>query len=185
MAIEAAEISHLSDQVSVLVRREVADLSDGVFMESHDAFGRFKRLVDTLGAVYAADAARRSNPDLPGGGLARRQGFGNAGAMVAQVTGETQASALRAIEAGLAFTPDVAAFRVDSEPTNPNTPLPAPSPAAPRYPAVAAAARAGDLSVEAAGIITAGLETIADRVPSEKLHEVERLLVDKAMHLAV
>ena len=42
----------------------------------------------------------------------------------------------------------------------------------------------GDLSVDAAGLITAGLETIADRVPSEKLREVERRLVGKAVDLA-
>jgi len=54
----------------------------------------------------------------------------------------------------------------------------------PRYPATAEAALAGDLSMEAAGLITAGLETIADRVPSERLHELERRLVDKAVNLA-
>jgi len=55
---------------------------------------------------------------------------------------------------------------------------------APRYPFVAEAALAGDLSVDAAGLITAGLETLTDRVPSDRLHELERRLVDKAVHLA-
>ncbi len=56
---------------------------------------------------------------------------------------------------------------------------------APRYPAVAEAALAGDLSVDAAGLITAGLETFTDRLPREQLHELERRLVDKAVTLAV
>jgi hypothetical protein len=51
------------------------------------------------------------------------------------------------------------------------------------YPAVAEAALDGVLSVEAAGLITAGLETIADRVPSEVLHELERRLVVRAVQL--
>ena len=49
---------------------------------------------------------------------------------------------------------------------------------------MAEAARAGDLSVDAAGLIIAGLETVADRVPSEQFHEFERRLVGKAVHLA-
>jgi hypothetical protein len=39
--------------------------------------------------------------------------------------------------------------------------------------------------VDAAGLITAGLETIAESVPADRLHELERRLVDKAVHLAV
>ena len=66
------------------------------------------------------------------------------------------------------------------------TPTTAPAPArAPRYPAVAQAALAGDLSVDAAGLITAGLETLTDRLPSAQLHELERRLVDKAVDLGV
>jgi hypothetical protein len=38
--------------------------------------------------------------------------------------------------------------------------------------------------VDAAGLLTAGLETIADRVSGERLHEVERRLVDRAVNLA-
>ncbi len=66
------------------------------------------------------------------------------------------------------------------------TPTTAPAPArAPRYPAVAQAALAGDLSVDAAGLITAGLETLTDRLPSQQLHDLERRLVDKAVDLGV
>jgi hypothetical protein len=54
----------------------------------------------------------------------------------------------------------------------------------PRYPAVAKAALSGDLSVDAAGLITAGLETLTDSVPSDRLHELEARLVRKAVNLA-
>ena len=109
MAIEVSEIARVSALVGELARRDVSDLSGGAFMEAHDAVARLERLVGTLGARFAGDLARRSAPDLPGGGLARRQGFGNAGAMVARVTGGSVAGAMRAIEAGMALVPAVAA----------------------------------------------------------------------------
>ena len=180
MAIEVAEIARVSALVGELARRDVSDLSDGAFMEAHDAVARLERLVGTLGARFAGDLARRSAPALPGGGLARRQGFGNAGAMVARVTGGTTAGAMRAIEAGRALMPAVESLVVSPDGSALSEPATAESP----YPAVAEAARAGDLSVDAAGLITAGLESIADRVPSERLHELERRLVGKAVHLA-
>src|SRR3546814_362354 len=127
-----------------------------------------------------------------GGGLARRQGFGTAGIMVAQLTGRTQASALRSIDAGKAFTAqDVPANASPAESSNDadmaggsetaggSDTAPTPTPG-PRYPAVAGAALAGQLSVDAAGLITAGLESLTDRVPSEELHDLERRLVAKA-----
>jgi Domain of unknown function (DUF222) len=175
MAIEAAEISRVSALVSVLARRDVSDLADGAFMEALDEVARLERLVGTLGARFAGDLARRSAPELPGGGLARRQGFGNAGLMVSRVTGGSIAGAMRAIEAGFALMPDLASS--SSQNSVPAVP-------APRYPIITEAALAGDLSVDAAGLITVGLETIVGRVPSERLHELERRLVDKAVNLA-
>lgn len=188
MAIETAEISRVSDLVGDLARRDIAQLSHSDLMQAHDAVARLGRLAGVLQARFAGEIARRSTPDLPGGGLARQQGFGNAGMMVARVTGGTQASALRAIEAGMALAPDGvmsdavsgdvpgAASRATSIDTAALTP---------RYPAVARAALAGDLSVDAAGLIAAGLETIVDRVPSDQLHSIETRLVDKAVRLAV
>ena len=192
MAVDVAEISRVSALVGELARRDVSDLADGAFMEAHDAFGQLERLVGAWGSRFAVDVARRSATDSPGGGLARRQGFGNAASMVAATTGGSHAGAWRAIEAGLAFMPDVVpgAFPDRSAPTD-SSMLPDGSVAsqgvasrAPRYPAVAEAALAGDLSVDAAGLIASGLETIADRVPSERLHELERRLVGKAVHRA-
>jgi len=186
MAVDVAEIARVSAFVGDLARRDVSGLSHGDLLEAHDAVARLGRLAGTLEARFAGEIARRSTPDLPGGGLARRQGFGNAGQMVSRVTGGSQASAMRAIEAGLALMPDPSLMRCDPDNTDQN-PLDSPpvsvSPA-PRYPFVAEAALAGDLSVDAAGLITSGLETITERVPSDRLHDLERRLVDKAVHLA-
>ncbi len=111
MAIDAAEISRVSALVGDLARRDVSGLSHDDLLDAHDAVARLGRLAGTLQARFAGEIARRSTPELPGGGLARRQGFGNAGQMVARVTGGTAAGAMRSIEAGLALMPEAAPRR--------------------------------------------------------------------------
>ncbi len=177
MAIETAEIERASLLVRDLASRDVSDLSPGDFLAAHDAVARLGRLTGALQARFAGETARRSAPDLPGGGLARQQGFGSAGAMVASVTGGSQAGAWRSIEAGRALMPDV---ELAGELGSKRGPL---ATAPPRYPAVARAALEGELSVDAAGLITAGLETLTDRVPSAQLHALEERLVAKAIGL--
>jgi len=181
MAVDAANIARVSALVGDLAREDVSGLSQEDFLAAHDAAARLGRLADMLRARFAGDVARRSMPDLPGGGLARRQGFGNAGQMVSRVTGGTTAGAMRAIEAGLALMPHPALMPDPSRQGDQSQPDCAREP---RYPVVAGAALRGDLSMEAAALIGSGLETIADRVPSERLHELERRLVDKAVNLA-
>jgi len=181
MAIEAAEIARVSSLVSDLARRDVSGLSQDELLAAHEAVARLGRLTDTLRARFSGEIARRSTPNMPGGGLARQQGFGNAGKMISRITGGSQAGALRSIEAGLALAPMPDAGAGDDSELDAGG---APLASAPRYPAVAEAALAGDLSVDAAALITAGLESLTDRVPGERLHDLERRLVEKAMHLA-
>src|SRR5660397_111442 len=108
MAIEVSDVERVSSLVSDLARRDVSDLSHGDLLDAHDAVARLGRLAGTLQARFAGEIARRSEPDQPGGGLARRQGFGNAGTMLSRVTGGSQAGALRSIDAGRAFMSEVA-----------------------------------------------------------------------------
>src|SRR5680860_519424 len=164
MAVDVAEISRVSALVGDLARRDVSGLSQGDLLEAHDAVARLGRLAGTLQARFAGEIARRSTPDQFGGGLARQQGFGNAGLMVSKATGGSQASAMRSIEAGLALMPEAAT------PSDESVPSQTVATRTPRYPAVAEAALAGDLSVDAAGLITAGLETLVDRVPVSYTH---------------
>jgi hypothetical protein len=188
--IEAAEIMRASAVVGALTGRDVAALSEHDFLAAYRAAAHLGRLADALESQFAGDAARRSTPDLPGGGLARRQGFGNAASMVAAVTGGSQAGAWRAIEAGKAFTTEPTLPNDPSDPSGvaddqpPDAPTP-PTPLAPRYPVIAAASVAGDLSRDAAALIMAGLEQLTDRVPSDQLHDLEQRLVAKAVHLNV
>jgi len=107
----------VSALVGDLARRDVSGLSQGDLMEAHDAVARLGRLAGTLQARFAGEIARRSTPDQFGGGLARQQGFGNAGLMVSRVTGGSQASAMRSIEAGLALMPEAAAPPDESVPS--------------------------------------------------------------------
>jgi hypothetical protein len=199
---DAVQMVHVSTWVGEFARRDVSGFSDDDLLTAHDAAARLERLSGTLQARFAGEIAQRSTPDQPGGGLARRQGFGNAGTMVAHVTGGTKAAAFRAIEASKALMPTIGTGPLTTNPpggadqtggvdqpdgvdhlAQPGQAPPS-TPAVPRYSAVAEAAFAGDLSVDAAGLITAGLETLTDCVPSDRLHALERRLVDKAVHLA-
>jgi len=190
-SLDVAQIDQASSLVGAVARVDVAGLSEEDFLGAYDAVARLGRLTDALRARFAGDAARRSTPELPGGGLARRQGFGNAGAMVASVTGGSQAGAWRSIEAGRAFIAEPTLLS-ESDSTPPDSTPPDPSegdqaltPPAPRYPAITAASIAGDLSTDVAAIITAGLEQLTDRVPGEQLHALEQRLVAKAVRLTV
>ena len=198
--IEPMRIARVTALVGELARWDVCGLSQDEFLEAHDAVARLGRMADVLRARFAGDLARRSAPDLPGGGLARRQGFGNARDMVARIPGASQANAMRSIEAGLALTPVPATplsepFSAGALATDDPRTLaladcdgalpPAPvAPAGPRYPAIAEATLAGELSVDAAGLIASGLETLTEALTSDELHLLERRLVNKAAHLA-
>lgn len=164
----AAQVERVAEVVARLAGMSLDGLAARELMDAHAEVARLGRLTDTLLARFAAEVARRSTGEEPGGGLARREGFGDAGSMIARVTGGSKTDARRAIDAGRAFLGDAVAHE----------------PAPPRYPAVAAASLAGDLSVDAAGMITSGLESVTDRLPSAALHELERRLVAKAVGLA-
>ena len=198
--IDPMRIARVTALVGELARWDVCGMSQNEFLEAHDAVARLGRMADVLRARFAGDLARRSAPDLPGGGLARRQGFGNARDMVARITGASQANAMRSIEAGLALTPVPATplsepFSAGALATDdPRTlaladgdgalpPAPVVS-AGPRYPAIAEATLAGELSVDAAGLIASGLETLTEALTNDELHLLERRLVNKAAHLA-
>ncbi|NTV39789.1 MAG: DUF222 domain-containing protein, partial [Demequinaceae bacterium] len=181
MAVEtqgmsAVRIATVGSMVGDLARLDVSGLAQDDFLAANDAAARLGRLADTLRARFAGETARRSAPDLPGGGLARQQGFGTAAAMVARVTGGTAAGAMRAIETGRALASDVPQTAAQPD---------ASAQRSPRHPFVADAVLAGDLSVDAAGLIASGLETIAQRVPSEGLSSLEKHLVHRALRLAV
>ena len=187
MAIDTAEIARVTSLVGALVREDVSGLSDEELVASHEAVARLSRLAGTLQARFDGEIAQRSKATMSGGGLARQAGHGDPGKLVAKVTGGSPGGARRSIEAGEALVPDVPrdprTGRVKSADAglgdDAGTPLAPP----PKYPVLAEAAVAGELAVDAVGLIRAGLNTVEERVPGETLRELERTLVEKAKSL--
>jgi len=185
MDVWSHEIAQIADSVGDLARLDVVHLPQDELLTAYDAVARLGRLTGALQARFAGEIARRSSPDLPGGGLARQQGFGSAGAFIAQTTGTTQAQARRAIEAGQALAPADASSLCFDPGAVPSGATAMSSVESPRYPAIADATLTGALSVEAAGLIVAGLESIVDTVAGDTLRDLEQRLVARAVVLSV
>lgn len=185
----AAEFERIGSLMKGLMTIDVAALARDDFLDQMEGAARLEKIAGALSARYAADVKRRSAPEEPGGGFARREGHGNAGKMVSTITGGSVHRAKRAMEAGDAFTPVPVPAAPAPEPGPPRSggptkdAAPAPAPATvmrPKYPLVAQAQTDGELSVDTAGIIVEGLNLLAGRVEAAYLDEVERKLVDKA-----
>ena len=166
MDVWSSAIARIADEIGELAQLDVAHLRSDDLLAAHTEVARLGRLAGALQARFSGEIAKRSTPDQPGGGLARQQGFGSAGALVARTTGGSQAQARRSIEAGQAAV------------------SPAPE-AEPPYPAIAAAVFAGDLSVDMAGVIATGLDSIKDSVSDAELSSLERRLVKRALNLSL
>lgn len=190
MAIETREVEQVGDLLRDLAARDVSGLDKHQLLELTDAIATVEKLAGTLAARCAGEIARRSTPEQPGGGLARREGFGNAGAMLSKIRGGSFAGAKRSIDAGDAFTPleveppqdtaDASAGSADAHGAD----APAPPTTRHKYPAVAQASMDGRLSVDAASIIVSGLNKVAARVPQADLDSLEARLVRRAVTMS-
>lgn len=127
-----------------------------------------------LASVAAAEIARRSTGDDGAAGLARREGFRTPEELIAATTGGTRGEAARLIAVGSAVRVDDAGVGFGVAPPQRGA----------RWPEVAAAMRAGTLSVDAANLITGMLERLGDAVAPEALSAAERELVAKAPGLS-
>ena len=175
LAIEARDIGA---RLKRLVTADVSTLSQDEFLELLDAAGEMDRFRGAFMAKLAGDTARRSSPDLPGGGLARKQGHGNPNKMIENFTGASGVGARRQVEAGQAFdlVPDENAKVPEPVAGKPTVATPKRH----KWPHVAAASMAGELNVDAVAIIIGGLNQLQERVSPAVLDECERRLVDKA-----
>ena len=166
MNVWPRELAQIADAIGALARRDIAELGHEDLLAAQEEVARLGRLAGALQARFSGEIAKRSSVQSQGGGLARQHGYGSAGALIAKTTGGTQAQARRSIEAGQAIVPM------------------APD-AAPQYPAIAEAVLSGVMSVEVAGIIATGLDSITDSVPSGELRDLESRLVKRALTLSV
>ncbi|MFJ4998980.1 DUF222 domain-containing protein [Microbacterium sp. NPDC088619] len=146
------------------------DLSRRELLDAHRAVSQAQRCLDGLHAELAAAIAHESRPELGSDGLAKQQGYRSAATMIAATTGGAPGDAKRLITVGQA-----AASRTDLL----GEVLPA------KYPVLAAALAAGDISVAAAALIVSLLERIRLKVGSARVEEAERLLVDRAAGMSL
>lgn len=184
MAIDIAEITRLATRVSELASQELGAVSKDDVIEGQAAAAKLRRVSDALLARFVGEVDRLSQPDQPGGGLARKEGHKNTPGFVSRVTGGSDADARRLIDAGRAFAPsgevepgtlvDAAGGDADVAPA---------APPPPQYPAVAAAQVEGELSVETASIIVSGLQMLGDHVAQAEVRALEQRLVEKAKRL--
>ncbi|MCS3443136.1 HNH endonuclease [Microbacterium phyllosphaerae] len=141
------------------------DLSRGELLGAHRAVGEMQRCLDGLHAELAAAIAHESRPELGPEGLAKQQGYRSAAAMIAATTGGAHGDAKRLITVGQAVAPRTNLL---------GEALPA------KYPALATALAAGEISVAAAAVIVALLERVRLKVGTVRVEEAERLLVERA-----
>lgn len=141
------------------------DLSRAELLGAHEAVGVVQRVLDGLHAELAAAIAHESRAELGPEGLAKQHGHRSAAVMISATTGGTTGDAKRLIKVGQATAPRTTLL---------GEKLPA------KYPALATALAAGDISVAAAAIIVALLERVRVKVDPARVDEAERLLVARA-----
>jgi hypothetical protein len=95
-----ARVAHVNELVGALIPVDVSTLSEEGLLSTYNAVARLGKFADALNARFAAEIARRSAPQLPDGGLAERQGYCDAVAMVAAATGKSYLWAATLIEVG-------------------------------------------------------------------------------------
>lgn len=134
------------------------------------SLGVLQRRLDAVHIEVAACIARESRPELGAASLAKQQGFRNPATMIAATVGVSRGDATRLVKVGEAVAP-----RADL--------LGAPLPA--KYPVVREALGAGMLSAQAAAVIIALLDRCRLAAGLVRVAEAERLLVEKALGLAL
>lgn len=86
MAFETDEIERVHAALRERASRDVSGLSEREFLDAHEQVARAVRIAQAWGARFAGWTARRSRPELPGGGLSRNHGRGNASHHVQKAT---------------------------------------------------------------------------------------------------
>jgi hypothetical protein len=157
------------DHAEALVASALAEVSDSLLgddevIESLGLFEQVGRLVDAGRVAIAAEVEKRSDRSLGEGSLAWKRGCRTGSDLIAQVTRVSGAEARRRVRLG-------ARTRARQELTGVLPPL---------FPAVASALAAGELGVDAAEVITSGLEMLSARAEVAKLQGAERALVSAA-----
>ena len=144
---------------------DAVSLTDSELIAVNEQYCRMRRMLDADQAVFAAEIARRSRPELGPDSLAKTQGFRNPTALIAATGGTTNGDAARLVRVGEAIVP-LQLLSGEKAPA--------------RHPHVAAALAAATLTERAAGAIIALLDRIAIRAGAEAVDTAEKTLVEQA-----
>jgi len=149
----------------------VTGLSDDELLSSQGVVAEIRRRVDAAAAVLAAEVAHRSRRELGYDGLATRLGARTPELLIARVAGTSAREAGVLVRVGaLASEPHADAAEPDRTPW---------------LAAVAAAVRAGTLSLEVADVIRAGLGEPDESVSAESLAEAAAGLLTASVSLTL
>ncbi|MFC5502528.1 DUF222 domain-containing protein [Lysinimonas soli] len=143
----------LADVTVSFAPPSVSAFDDAELLAAQRTVAEIRRRADAAAAVIAAEVARRSRRELGDAGLARRLGARTPELLVARVAGTSAREAHSLVRVGSVMVP------TSVESTEPM----------PWLAAVGAAVRAGELSVEAADSIRAGLGSPDESVSAQAL----------------
>lgn len=159
-----------------LIEDQQAPTTDASLLDALAAFTKVKRDVDAVLANIASEIARRSTRDAGAGGLAKKAGFQTPEALVAGSTGGSRAEAGRLIRAGAAAGNGSSFFAPTATPASKEPP---------RFPHLAAALGAGDISIEACQVVTSMLDRTEGRADPGQWRDAELLLAERARTLSL
>ncbi|MES1170611.1 MAG: DUF222 domain-containing protein, partial [Leifsonia sp.] len=157
----AAALADLVDPSAGFAVPPSDGLDDAALMEVQRSLAEFRRRVDAWSASVAAEIAHRSRHELGDTGLARRVGARTPELLVQQLSGATAREAHTMVRVG--------ALIADTSPLD----------------AVGAAVADGQLTLDAADVIRAGLASVDASVPPESVAAASEQLVRDAASLTV
>ena len=149
---------------------QVSALGDDALLALQCSIAEARRMIDRDAAVVAAEVDHRSRPELGYSGLAQRRGARTPEALVQQVTGLSMPDARRLVRVGILVTQHAAATTA--------------APGLPWLADCAAAVSRGQLSLEAADVIRAGVGEPAEHITVEQLAGLVTRLVIEAGQLS-
>ncbi|MEQ1735404.1 MAG: DUF222 domain-containing protein, partial [Rhodoglobus sp.] len=170
-AAAALSFAHLADLSRPFAPPDAAALGDDELLKAQGMVAEIRRRVDAAAAAFAAEMKRRSRPELGSEGLAQRLGARTAEHLVQCVTGTSAREASTLVRVGTLMT----ILAVDS---------PEPDPT-PWLRAVGDAVATGELSIEAADVIRAGIGEPDAVVTVEALVGAAETLLGEARVLTV
>lgn len=161
-----ATVDDLLEAIGQLELPTLGCLDDTTLLRLQRDLGRARQRVDTASADVAAEIARRSARDLGYAGLAQKMGARTPEKLVQRLTGSSIRDARSLVEVGRMLT---------AEPDAPDRP----------EPVLAAALRAGVITVDQVRAIEAGLGPATERVSDTELDAPRAELVGMADSVSV